>query len=469
MIDYISWGWSKIGSLPTWIIVVVGCVIFLPLLPMPREQYIRGSRIVSGFRLRVRLSLKRMRDYVYERAPTKTPIMIGKIPVPHNVEPLHFFVAGSTGVGKTQLIHSFLRVIRTRGERAIIADIGGDLMASHAFRGDVILNPLDSRSRVWSPFSEMRSITDADRIAASMIPAGEGESGEWHRYSQSLIAAVLQRLFERGEATNERLFYYLTVAKTEEIEPLIAGLPAQTLFDTGAAKMLSSLRGIIGSYLPAYRFLPANAGRDDFSISEWIAEASSGWLWLPYQDRDAASLRPLLAAWVGEAVSSILSLSPDPARRIWLVLDELASLGLVGSLTDALTKGRKYGLVAVLGLQSVSQLRSVYGREGAATLLSCLRNSVVYAVDDPDTADYMSRRLGEVEHERWDETVSDGKKTETSRRTISRAVLPSQIMNLPNLAAYLSLAGDYPVVRVSIPVVPSQQYVAPFVPTTNRR
>lgn len=469
MLDVMTWVLEKLALLPVWVLVVAGGMLFLPLLPTPRQRYIWGSRVVSSWRLRTRLAMTRLADSVVRRTPKKVPLMVGKIAVPQKVEPLHFLVSGSTGVGKSQLIRSFLRAIRSRDERAIIVDVGGDLMASNFFRGDLILNPHDSRSRIWSPFCEMRSILDADRIAASMLPAGEGESGEWHRYSQSLIAAVLQRLYERCDATNERLLYYLTIAKNEEIEALVAGHPAQTMFDAGATKLLGSVRSIIGSYLSAYRFLPANAGREDFSISEWVVDASGGWLWLPYQDRDAVAMRPLLAAWIGEAVSAVLSLWPDPNRRIWLVLDEVGSLGLVESLIDALSKGRKFGLCAVLGLQSISQLRSVYGHDGATTLLSCLRNSVVYSVDDPDTADYMSRRLGDVEQERWDETVSDRNKSETARRATSRVVLPSQIMNLPNLSAYLSLAGDYPVVRVSIPVVPSQQYVAPFVPTTNRR
>ena len=43
----------------------------------------------------------------------------------------------------------------------------------------------------------------------------------------------------------------------------------------------------------------------------------------------------------------------DRVRRRWLLLDEVASLGRVQGLSDALTKGRKYGLCAMMGLQSV--------------------------------------------------------------------------------------------------------------------
>lgn len=426
------------------------------------DAHLRGARLVSSAALRVRLILERVRDKLLGRPVANPPIFIGEVPVPRGVETLHFLVAGSTGTGKSQLIRSFLRTIRARGERAIVTDIGGDLVASCAATGDKLLNPLDSRSVHWSPFAEMRTAADAERIAQSMVPSSEGESGEWHRYSQSLIAAVLQRLFERGEAKNQQLLHYLTIAKSEEIEQLVAGLPASTLFDTGASKMLSSVRGIIGSYLPAYRFLSPAAGHNDFSLGNWVADTGSGWLWMPYRDRDAAAVRPLLAAWVGEVVSAVLSLRPDSSRRVWLILDELASLGLVSSLTDALTKGRKFGLAAVLGVQSVSQLRGAYGRENATTLLSCLRNSVVLGVDDPETADSMSRRLGDEEIERADETVSAHGTSTATRRATSRVVMPSEIANLPNLTAFVKFAGDHPVARVRIPYSPARQVVVPF-------
>ena len=74
-----------------------------------------------------------------------------------------------------------------------------------------------------------------------------------------------------------------------------------------------------------------------------------GWLWLSYREDQAAALQPLLAAWIGEAVNAMLSLPADRVRRRWLMLDEVASLGRVQSLIDALTKGRKYGLCSILG------------------------------------------------------------------------------------------------------------------------
>ncbi len=390
-------------------------------------------------------------------------LKIGDVPIPENLEPLHFLFAGSTGTGKSQALNGLLDIIRARGDRVIMCDSGGEAMARWWHTGDTILNPLDQRSVSWSPFSELQGPWDADRLSKSMIPDSEGHDREWQLYSQSLLAAVMQRLSERGEATTERLLYFLTVAKADEISEVVSGLPAQTLLDTGAAKMLSSVRGIIGSYLPSYRFLPSAAGTDTWSIRQWV-EGGRGWLWLPYRDDQISSLRPLLAAWIGESVSSVLSLRPDPNRRLWLLLDELASLGRVQALDSALTKGRKFGLRCVAGLQSASQLRAAYGREGAQTLLSCLSSWLVLRSVDPETADYLSRGLGDAEVRRENVSRSEGRETRAEQRATTRVVMPSEIQNLPDRIGYLNLAGDYPIARVEIPIVERPEIVPPFVP-----
>lgn len=174
----------------------------------------------------------------------------------------------------------------------------------------------------------------------------------------------------------------------------------------------------------------------------------------------------MLAAWIGEAVSAILSLAPDAKRRHWLLLDEVASLGRVQGLSDALTKGRKYGLCAMVGLQSVSQLRETYWRDGAQTLLSCLSSQLLLRANDPETAEYASLHLGEREivrevvsraHERSRHTI-------TPQRSVERLVLPSQLQSLPNRVGYLRLAGQNIVRRVRIPLVKRATTVEPFVP-----
>ncbi|HTX04178.1 MAG TPA: type IV secretion system DNA-binding domain-containing protein [Steroidobacteraceae bacterium] len=420
------------------------------------SQHVRGTRLVP-FRfgwLRRRLVFDRWK------------LRIGGVVFPKRLQPQHLLITGATGAGKSQTLHGMLDAIRGRGDRVIVTDIGAEALRGFGVGGDMLLNPLDARGASWSPFAELDSAADAERLAKSMIPDHqEGIEREWFIYSQALVAAVLKRLIERGEATNGALLHALTLAPPSELEALVSGLPAQALFHPGAEKMLASVRGIVGTYLAPYAYLPTDAGAKSWSIRRHV-RAGKGWLWLSYREDQAAALRPLLAAWIGEAVSAILSLAPDAKRRHWLLLDEVASLGRVQGLGDALTKGRKYGLCAMVGLQSVAQLREAYGRDGAQTLLSCLSSQLLLRANDPETAEYASLHLGEREvvreivsrsHERNRHTI-------TPQHSLERLVLPSQIQSLPNRVGYLRLAGQDVVRRVKIPLVKRATTVEPFVP-----
>ena len=450
------WGWVRpwlpwLFRIPVtfWVLRLIYRIYWAP--PNPRGYYVRGSRLVEHRWVRLR-----------QRWEPRWQLRLGGVTFPLALESLHLLVTGATGTGKSQAIHGTLGTLRWRRHPVIITDIGGDALRGFGQPSDVILNPLDARSVAWSPFADMESVADAERLAKSMIPDHEGAEREWFIYSQTLVAATLRRLWERGAATNGALLHALTLASPKELEALVQGLPAQALFHEGAEKMLASVRGIVGSYLAPYHHLPAEAGVKSWSIRRYVRE-EKGWLWLSYREDQAATLRPLLATWIGEAVSATLSLPPDAGRRHWLLLDEVASLGRVQGLSDGLTKGRKYGLCAMMGLQSISQLRDVYGKDGAQTLLSCLSSQLLLRANDPETAEYESWSLGETEVLR--ESISSGQhRTVTRQHHIERLVLASQLQGLPNRVGYLRLAGQDIVRPVGIPVVSRLNNMEAFVP-----
>ena len=180
------------------------------------------------------------------------------------------------------------------------------------------------------------------------------------------------------------------------------------------------------------------------------------------------SLRPLVSAWVDILVSSVLTLPADRPSPLWLILDELASLQRLSSLEAGLTKGRKHGLRVVAGVQSVAQLDAIYGPHQATTLRSCFRNILALgcANSDPQTAEVISKGLGQVEIERSQTTYNRspghlgiGK---SSQRTTETLVTPSELMSLPPLQGYLKFAGDYPVAAITLDRVEHPVVVMPI-------
>jgi len=67
--------------------------------------------------------------------------------MPVAVETLHLLVAGSTGSGKSVLIREMAYSALHRGDRIVVVDPNGDMVANFYRPGDVLLNPYDSRGR----------------------------------------------------------------------------------------------------------------------------------------------------------------------------------------------------------------------------------------------------------------------------------------------------------------------------------
>lgn len=378
-------------------------------------------------------------------------LTLGAQPWPAALETLHLLIAGTTGAGKSTLIEELLDGIRARGDRAIVCDPNGGYLRQFAQDGDRLLNPFDARSEGWSVFNELRADFDSDRMAASIVPAGHGESAPWHHYAQVLLAEVLRALVRSGETTTERLLHWSTSAPARELGALLAGTPAAGLFDEGADKALGSTRFVLTAHLSPHKFIRPGT----FSLRDWL-ERERGSMYMTWRADMQVALAPLLASWADIVTNAVLTLPPDPTRRIWLVLDELAALGKLNGLESGLTLGRKHGLCVVAGLQSTAQLDRLYGRESAVVLRACFRNLAVLAIakSDPATADELSRALGEREVLRHEVSRSNGAsgvgESQSLRHAQERLVLASEIAGLPNLDGYLALAGDQPVRRLRL-------------------
>lgn len=394
-----------------------------------------------------------------------TYLELAEVPIPVSAEPYHFLIAGSTGTGKSVAINTLLQKIRARGDTAIVVDSGGNFVEKHFdAQTDFVFNPYDERCVGWSPTAELQGVWDAQALARSIVPDGVGDSKEWNSYAQTFVGAVLRKLWEQNRLTMRDFLYFVQAAPRSELQELLA--------DTAAAGQLASertfgsIRTIAGNYVTSYDYLPTD--RDKFSVAEMIRAEHSGVLFLTYRDDQLDSLRNLMACLLDVAARTILSLEPNPDRRVWLIIDEFASLGKVQSIEAVATKARKNGGCLVLGVQSVSQLRDRYGDNGAQTILSCLSTWLVLRCSDADTAEYMSKYIGEAEIRRTQkgQSASDSGETQSwnEQSAVQRVVLGSQIQAFPNLHGMLKLAGDYPVCEVdlTIPKLSPQLGGSPF-------
>lgn len=177
-------------------------------------------------------------------------------------------------------------------------------------------------------------------------------------------------------------------------------------------------------------------------------------------------MRDLLACWFQVAIKETIGNDQNIPPATWVVADEFDSMGAVSSARDALTKLRRYNGRCLLGVQTVAQLWSTNGRDNAQVLLSCLSNQVYLRAGDPETAEYCSKALGDQEFLRQEQSRSrqgllglggDPSKSEAERHALERIVLPSEMMTLADRVGYLKLAGDLPIVKIKVPIPPTEK------------
>lgn len=410
------------------------------------DTHRRGGKLVDTSTLK-KMSLKE---------DPQAEIFLGGVGVPRDKENRHFLLAGATGAGKSQAFYAIVQAARARGDGGVVADINAELLSRvYDSARDVILNPIDTRSATWSPLAEIAGEWDADRVAKSIVPEGVGDSKEWNHYAQQILSALLFKVWS-ANGTNRDLLQLVLRSGNDEFSQALAGTNAAQFTGAGAERMLGSIRAILSSFCSFLPYLPPRAGRDAFSITRFVQEEArekrGAWMFLPVRDDFFKFFRSLVAAEVDIAISALLSADDDETRRVWFFVDEFASWGKISSVDALLTKARKKGGVGVLGVQTIAQLREAYGREGAQTLLANLGTWLTLRAGDAETADFMSKNLGDEEIRRVNQTSGTSGKSRAEQIATQRVVMPADLQNLPDLVGVLNVAGPLPAgwVRVEI-------------------
>ncbi len=393
-----------------------------------------------------------------KRYPERPPAPeIAGVPFPPGHERMHTAIAASTGAGKTTALRGLLETIRARGDRAIVLDNNSEFMRAFRQDGDFILSPFHEETVGWRLSNEARDLYDWDRLASGFVPEGNGNSAEWHDMAKSLFGAVGAGLFEvyDGKFTNAELQRVLIAAEADELAPLVSGTTAEVLAasDDYNARRLQSVRMSFIANLKAWRYVKDG----DFSLRDWIASDTAEWMFLPYSDYEMTLARDLLAAWVDIMVTSALNRreGPAPLRTTWIIVDELNSLGEIPALLVGATRLRKAGVAIVVAVQDFAQLRETYSDNRAETLMNNFSNKLVLRTTEGNAAEYLSKQLGDREmqedHTSFG-TGGGGSLTYSTNIVMERLVLPSEIQKLPDLEGYLNFAGDWPVIKVKVPL-----------------
>ena len=387
-------------------------------------------------------------------------VPLGHVRMPETAEPLHTLIEGATGTGKTQLLKQMIDFIRARGDALVVVDSGHEMHRTFGRPGDLVLSVFDGASPGWLPQNEVRAPSDWSALAQSFIGDGKGEAQQWHQMAKAMFAATARgyaREVEKAGAPfdHRELFHLLTGADAATLAPFLKGTAAASLGSND--KALNNVRMTFFETLKFWELLRPSP----FSVREWVEHGGDRpSIFIPHTKRQLPESKNLISCWLDQIITTACDRGEDRDNRVWVIIDELSSLGEIPSLKAAVTELRKTGFRVVVGIQNFEQVEDLYGRSGAVTVTNSLSNKVILRATDAASAERQSKVIGDARHRVFQVSRTSGEKashTQSARDEVERVVLPSEIMALPDLTAFVKLAGADTVHLTPIPVYRPQE------------
>ncbi|HTW78575.1 MAG TPA: type IV secretion system DNA-binding domain-containing protein [Terracidiphilus sp.] len=442
--------------------MLCGAGLFLLLLPLAATKDVKRQKALKyGRRLK---GPERLTPQGFNRAVKgdgigfKTDDMKEMIRIPAKAEAQHMQIIGDTGAGKSALMFQVLRQVRSREDSAIVYDPAREFVKRFydPTRGDVILNPLDARCPYWGPAEELRSRSEAKALAASLFQPPQDRKGEFFIESPQKIFAFLMAY---GPTPDELVQW---MSSPEEIDRRLKGTEHAHLIDPRAHQQRAGVLGSLGLVADSLRLLPKKGeGNGRWTATEW-AEKRQGWIFLTSLPAEREALRPLQSLWIDWLVLRLLNEPTKEQKRVWFIIDELASLQKLPQLHTAITESRKSRNPVVLGFQGKAQLEYLYGHL-AEVMLSQPATSVWLTTKEPNAGEWVSKFIGKVEIERLRETHFDGTRAGhnfTIERQVEPLVLESEISGLADLHAFMKYQNY--VTYFSFPYFDMPEVAKPF-------
>ncbi len=318
----------------------------------------------------------------------------------------------------------------------------GDPEHSHRF------NPMDVISR-----DLLRAVDDCTRLAELLMPKDASEeNSHWRDRSVSILTAfllyVVERCGEDSERCNLSAVHALVTAPLSVLQDKLKVMltSSQFVVRSEAGLLLNSLEADEGRNLLSTmskgtriwangRVLGRLARSSDFDLERDVVGRVAT-LFVSVPEDMKAVYAPFMRVMVGLALHAVARVGRNGvgAERPLFMLDEAAALGHIPELEDGMGHLRAYAR-AVIIFQDLGQLQGTYRKW--RSLLANAACQVFFGVNDQDTAELVSKMLGERTVEVRSVGVNSGASAVLAHHENAgvgeagrRLMLPSEVMRM---------------------------------------
>lgn len=367
----------------------------------------------------------------------------------------HIITIGPTGSGKgsTALVQG------TAGYTGsmLIVDVKGQLAAITARPRQVAydteiyaINPFGVLGLPTATYNPLRFIdpesptfgSDCKRLAEGIVDIRKAD--HWEISALDVVAIIIMWVVLYAEEKNlitvreilgmpnkERMAFFDDLAACDR--PEISSGAARYASDSNEVRDSIQTAVVQSSFLRdrAIENVLRGGGEREISFADLKKKNMTVYLIIPPDllHTHGRFLRLLVMSALGELIRE----TSRPEKPVLFLLDEFAALGPMPSVTTAIALLREYRVKMWLVLQSIPQLKHLYGNNWE-TFLSSAGVMQFFTPNDLETADYISRRSGTHTEMRRSTSYSEGSssnKDSTGTSTTSTESYSEQIV--PNL------------------------------------
>ncbi|WP_377112401.1 type IV secretion system DNA-binding domain-containing protein [Pseudoalteromonas sp. M58] len=418
--------------------------------------HIRGPRLLKGSKAIHHFKCATKRE------GTRGLFIHPSLQIPLIKEVGNFLIWGMQGAGKSNLIKSFIKQILQRKDRALIYDIKGEYTELFLVNDCLLLSPKDERSINWNLGLDITDVGLAEVFAEAVISSNITKETFWVDSARVVLIGVIVGLIKAGKPWSWAELSKHLFCKDEELLKWLGSYPQAATFIKPEDKTTASIRSMIAtqlSWVKTLAELNQNSG-DVFSIGEWLKGRTKKTLIVQGDLTSPLMSSALITTLLAILTNKVLSQPDTQTESIWLILDELATLNKSKRLETWLALGRSKGCKTIAGVQLLSQLESIYGKEDANTVLGLFGNVVTFKLAPTgDSAEKASDSLGKRRVEYQTATTNEkGEKSNSQHQEDIAIVKPEDLIHLPQptlrngIEGFALISGTNAVYRLNWPI-----------------
>ena len=345
-------------------------------------------------------------------------LCIGSMPLVKNSETKHILVTGSTGSGKTNLVHNILSQVNEYKQPIIAIDQTGEMISQYynPKRGDIIFNPFDQRGKGWDFWQDCDDDEQLDKFANILFGFNRRKFGThsdpfWEQSCEIIFKACAKHLSKKENHSIEAFKHLLQTANLKELKKLLIDTPAQRYLTENSGATANSILSVLATGSKPLSYLTDKNPNGFFSVKQYLSSIKSSnppCLFLSTKPSSRELTLPLISCIFELAMVSLINSGINSTRRVWFVVDELAATGNLPSLQTILTEGRKYGACVIAALQSVNQLNANYGHYNASTIFGQFATHFFFHNNELNTTKIVSNLCGNETIHRQQRNISFG-------------------------------------------------------------